>query len=309
MPTYALLGATGATGSSVLRHLLNTHSSPSSAANFNPSLNLHILVRSKSKLLSSFPDLEPQSQPPLRIQITQGYATDPTALDAVLHSASIIFMCVATNDSTIGRTLTQDTASAILASLRRLRHAATKGDSGKPRNHYAAPTLIQLRSASLNPALAAQVPRFVSCTVHFCLAAQYADLSAACAAYEAAARDEEGLLEYVLVDPPTLHDAFGAAPATGHRLIGDSERQAICLSYADLGVALCEVALRAGEFRGKAVGVTATGDVRMTWGVLAGYLFQGGLRHLSYTCGGRENVVVAGGCLALVVACLVVGYL
>ncbi|KIA75619.1 Averufin oxidase A [Aspergillus ustus] len=320
MPTYALLGATGATGSSVLRHLLNTHRAPNANAaatsnsnsNPNPSLNLNILVRSKPKLLFTFPTLESHSHshyptnsssPGIQIQITEGSATDPTALDSVLHSACIIFMCVATNDSTIGRTLTQDTASAILASLRRLRH------SSKPRSLYVTPTLIQLRSASLNPPLAAQVPRFVSRAVRFCLAAQYADLAAACASYEQAARDEKGLLEYVLVDPPTLHDAFGHTPPTGHRLIEDNEkeRQAICLSYADLGVALCEVAGRAGEYKGRAVGVTATGGVRMSWGVLAGYLFQGGVTHLVYRCGGGENVVVVAGCIVLVVvACLIV---
>ncbi|KAL2819633.1 hypothetical protein BDW59DRAFT_181611 [Aspergillus cavernicola] len=277
MPTYALLGATGATGSSVLRHLLETQSA---------SLQLNLLVRSKSKLLSAIPDLETRRAP--KIHIIQADSTNPDALDTCIHQANVVFMCVAQNGSPTGTTLVQDTVAAVIEALRR-----------RQTQHPCPPTVIQLRSASLNPALAAQVPRFVHRLVSSCLFAGYADLRRACSFYEQARREQ--LLEYVLVDPPTLHDADGVQP-TGYRLI-TTEAQAITLSYADLGVALCEIADRARQFQGLAVGVTATGPVKQNWGVLAGYLVQGGVDHLDYRYG-RENMVVVGFCIVLVLVCL-----
>ncbi|BCS19621.1 uncharacterized protein APUU_20053A [Aspergillus puulaauensis] len=281
MPTYALLGATGSTGSSVLRRLLQT-------ASETDSFSVNILVRSRPKLLGMFPGLDQRRSPTVRI--FQGESTNPELLDAVLHNASILFMCVGQNGSPMGMTLVQDSAVAVVDALRRQR-----------RHQGSACTVIQLRSASLNPALSVQVPRLVHRLVSFCLFAGYSDLRRACEVWHDASL--AGLLQYVLVDPPTLHDADGRR-ATGHELI-IAESQTICLSYADLGVALCEIADRALEFQGKAVGVTATGPVRHTWGVLLGYLAQGGMAHLQYRHG-KEKLIVVGIGLVLILGCLYV---
>ncbi|KAL4987997.1 Averufin oxidase A [Aspergillus falconensis] len=292
MPTtYALLGATGATGSSVLRHLLRPDS-PSD-------LTVNVLVRSKSRLLTAFPGVDkprPLTPTPTpTIRIFEGNSTNPDVLAAVVQDARVVFMCVAQNGSPMGTTLVQDTAAALIEARRR---------QEQPQGKL---TVVQLRSASLNPVLAVQVPRFVHRVVSFCLAAGYEDLRRACVLYEEAAT--EGVLHYVLVDPPTLHDARGTR-TTGYSLIDttgiadkEKQRQAICLSYADLGVAMCEIADRADELRGQAVGVTASGPVRQTWRVLAGFLLQGGLGHLDYKYG-RENVVVVGACIVLLLGCL-----
>ncbi|KAL4898961.1 Averufin oxidase A [Aspergillus multicolor] len=288
MPTYALLGATGATGSSILRHLLHSE--------FPENLTINILVRHKSKLLSAFPDLaldnprSPRPTPSRTICIHEGTSTNPNILQPVIANASVVFNCVAQNGSPMGTTLVQDTAAALLAATRR---------QPQPPGRRSPLTVIQLRSASLNPVLAAQVPRFVHRIVSFCLAAGYDDLRRACALYERAAREE--LLRYVFVDPPTLHDALGTR-ATGYRLI-TVEEQAVCLSYADLGVAMCEIADRVDELQGRAIGVTATGPVNQSWGVLAGYLLQGGLGQVSYRYG-RGNVLVGGVSTAFLLACL-----
>ncbi|OJI99514.1 hypothetical protein ASPVEDRAFT_26322 [Aspergillus versicolor CBS 583.65] len=282
MPTYALLGATGATGSSVLRCLLQTASE-----NKNDSFSINILVRSRPKLLAMFSGLDQRRSPTIRI--FQGESTNPERLDAVLHNASVLFMCVGQNGSPMGTSLVQDSATAVVDALRRRRRQQPLSSC----------TVIQLRSASLNPALAAQVPRFVHRLVSFCLFAGYSDLRRACEVLHEASL--AGLLQYVLVDPPTLHDADGSKP-TGHRLI-IGESQVTALSYADLGVALCEIADRAYEFQGQAVGVTATGPVKQTWGVLLGYLAQGGMAHMQYRYG-KENLIVVGICLGLILGVL-----
>ncbi|KAE8422576.1 Averufin oxidase A [Aspergillus pseudocaelatus] len=281
MVTYALLGATGATGSSILRHLLQK--SPDS-------LRIQILVRSKAKLLQAFPSLETANNP--QVHIIQGTSTDPNALSECLRNASIAFMCVAQNGSTIGTTLCQDSARTIISALQRQQQVEGA--------NYQPCTIVQLRSASLNPALAAQVPALVHRIVSFCLFANYADIKQACQYYSEA--QQQGALEYILVDPPTLHDANGTQ-TTGYRLIS-TESQATALSYADLGAAMCEIAHRQNEFRGRAVGVTATGSVHQTWGVLLRHLFEGGSSHLMEKVA-KETVVIRVLCACLVVwACL-----
>ncbi|KAL2131428.1 hypothetical protein VTI74DRAFT_5118 [Chaetomium olivicolor] len=280
MPIYALLGATGATGSSVLRYLLN---------NPSPDLQLNILVRSKTKLLQTFPLLHESTT--LKVNIFEGNSTSQTSLIPCLTAASAIFMCVGQNGSPPGTTLNSDTVAAVIAALSILRkqHSQSNPSSTPDKEeereaNYQPPTVIQLRSASLNPPLAAQVPRLVHKAVLFCLHHNYTDLHQACELYKPAAAS--GLLHYVFVDPPTIHDAEGTV-CTGHRLLmGEGEKQAVALSYADLGAALCEVAERItcvenGDekwvLRDVAVGVTATGEVNASWGVLMGYLLKGAM--------------------------------
>ena len=255
MPIYALLGATGATGSAILRCLLSQ--TPTS-------LKLNIFVRSKGKLLRSFPQL--QALPAFSINIIEAPITDRAALQQCLKDTDVIFMCIATNNSKPGTSISYDTASAIIESLSALRqnHNST----------YKTPTIFQLRSASLNTNISISG----KVIAHFCFYYVYADLEHACTLYESKAKELPGLLEYVFVDPPAIHDA-GGTERTGHRLLTPemqkTEPYSTSLSYADLGAAFCEVAERREEFLGQSVLVSATGKVKETWGVLFGYLFQG----------------------------------
>lgn len=258
MPTYALLGATGSTGSAVLRCLL---SEPPQG------VKLNILVRSKSKLLKAFPKLDKTGAPGTRI--IESTSTNAVALEACLDDADVVFMCVGSNESNSGTTLSFDTAGAIINTLKNLRKL--RG------NEYKIPTIVQLRTASLNPALARQAPRLVRRVVSFCLHYNYVDIKRACELYESAAK--ESLLNYIFVDPPTIHDADGTQ-RTGYKLIS-TETQETALSYADLGAAMCEIATRGAELRNQPVGVTATGKVNETWGVLAGYLIGGAKNRIS----------------------------
>lgn len=253
MVTYALLGATGATGSAALRCIL---------LDSEKDVQLNILVRSKARLLRQFPDLQARERP--RIKIFEGTSTDYDALERCLRNARVIFMCVAQNDSAHGMSLTYDTVFAIIKTLELLRQIPSNDD-------YEPPTILQLRSASLNPRLSCQVPTPVYWMVSFCLHYSHEDILRACQLYEAAAA--KGLLHYTYIDPPTIHDANGKT-RTGYRLISH-EKQDTALSYADLGAAFCEVAERRDDFVNAAVGVTATGKVKETWGVLAGYLLEG----------------------------------
>jgi len=259
MPTYALLGATGSAGSSILRCLFDEPPKD---------LGVSVLVRSKSKLLRRFPQLDKPEKLAIRTRIVEGDSSDVAALRSCLEDASIIFMCVGQNGSPPGTTLYSDTAAAVIDALR-----AIQSQHRQAGIVYHVPTIIQLRSASLNSALASQVPRVVHRMVMFCLHHGYADIRLACNAYLAAAAEDDKLLHFTFVDPPTIHDPDGTE-RTGYKLIS-TEKQEVALSYADLGAAMCEVAERADEFRDQTVGVTATGKVKASWSVLAGYLARG----------------------------------
>ena len=258
MPTYTLLGATGSTGSAILRYILSQTL---------PELQLKILVRSKQKLLQTFPGLEESKG--LVVRIFEGISTERAVLERCLEDADVVFMCVAQNESRSGMSLSHDTVKAIRDTLRTL--LKLKGDDYKP------PTVVQLRSASLNPSLARQVPRFVHRTVSFCLHYSHVDMKRACTVYQHAAH--EGLLDYIFVDPPTIHDPQGRE-CTGYKLIS-TEKQDTALSYADLGASMCELAERRADFSNQAVGVTATGTVKSNWGALGGYLLVGARSRLA----------------------------
>lgn len=257
MPTYALLGATGSTGSAILRSLL---SQPPEH------LTLHVFVRSRSKLLKAFPDLE--STTSFKVNIIEGTPSDPLAVQQCLQDVDVVMACIGTNHSTPGTSLMHDTAAAIVDAL--TIHRKSRGAAYKP------PTVLQLRSASLNPALKAHQPWLAQQVAPFCFHHVYQDLERACKLYTAAAAaaaESPALLHYVFLDPPAIHDPDGTTP-TGYRLVLD-EKQEQALSYADLGAAFCEVARRREEFAGKAVGISATGRVNLTVGTLMGYMATG----------------------------------
>ena len=252
MPTYALIGATGSTGAAVLHCLLSEPPKD---------LNLHLLVRSKTKLLRIFEGVEEFTKASIRI--FEGSSTDTATLEPCLRDVSVVFMCVGQNESKRGSTLSYDSVLSIVSTLKTLRKL--EGST------YNIPTIVQLRSASLNPVLAKQAPKIVHKIVSFCLHYNYADMKSACMILQNAAK--EGYLSYVFVDPPTIHDSNGREQS-GYKLI-HNEKQATALSYADLGAALCEIGLHPESFRNQAIGVTATGRVKETWGVLIGYLANG----------------------------------
>ena len=224
---------------------------------------LNIFVRSRSKLLGTFPHLE--STTAFKANIFEGTASDAAAMQECLKDVDVVMACIGSNYSTPDTSVIYDAATTIINALEV--HRKTQGSAFKP------PTIIQLRSASLNPIYNAALPWVARNVVSFCLYHIYEDLGRACKLFASSAADSPGLLSYIFVDPPAIHDADGTTP-TGYKLILE-EKQDPALSYADLGAAFCEVAKRRDEFMGKAVGVTATGPVNLTWGTLVGYMASG----------------------------------
>ncbi|MCJ1406912.1 hypothetical protein MMC19_000982 [Ptychographa xylographoides] len=254
MATYALLGATGSTGSAILRCLLDEPP---------PRLKLKIFIRSKSKLLKAFPDIEGKT--PFSIDIIEGTPDDNAALQQCLQGANVVFMCIATNQCSRGLSICYDTTSSIIGALKGLRK--------KQASSYVAPTILQLRSVNSNPTLASKESVIAHSVLRYCLYYVYADLDRGCDLLAKTKTEDPTLLDYTFVDPPGLHDADGTT-RTGHELL-ITELPKMNLSYADLGGAFCEVAEKRNEYKGMGVAVSATGPVKLTSSTLLGYVLTG----------------------------------
>lgn len=210
-----------------------------------------------------FLDLENSASP--TIHIIEGTPNNTQAMEKCLKDVDVIMACIGSNVSQAGITVSYDTAAAIVSALQS--HRDSQNSTYKP------PTIIQLRSASLNPILKARGPWIARVVASFCFYYVYEDVTRACNLFISSEEKSPGLLSYIFVDPPSIHDADGTTP-TGVKLILDEPQNPI-ISYADLGVAFCEITGRRDEFHGKGVGVSATGAVNETWGVLIGYMFTG----------------------------------
>lgn len=249
MPTYALLGATGSTGSAILRCLL---------AEPPKDLSLKILIRSQEKLSQMFGDLK---SAPFPIKIIEGQANDPDAVRQCIEDANIIFNCIGTNNVAPGQSIVQDSGKSIIEALKnwRKKHSAA----------YQTPVVLLLRTTGLNDVLSSN-KSWVSVNIgRWALHDSYSDLQKAHDLFADAATETPGLLQNITVDPPTIHDPDGKE-RTGYKLSVD-EPPTASLNYADLGAAFCEIAKRKDEFVGQAVGVSATGKVNENWLEVLGY--------------------------------------
>ncbi|KAK0316694.1 hypothetical protein LTR01_000444 [Friedmanniomyces endolithicus] len=254
MPTYALLGATGSTGSAVLRYLLEVPPTD---------LTVNIFVRNEDKLLKAFPGLLSTKQP--TIEIVLGNPTDQEALLRALENAAVIFQCIATNESKPGVSVAYDTVCAVTGALDVLHNDQEE--------KYRAPFVVQVRAAPLNPIFAAQKPWLMSSFIHFALYYTYADTDCACKHLASMHDKTPALLDYAFVDTFAVFDAEGTT-RTGHDLTLTGPLPN-AISYADVGAGFCEIAQRREEFKGKGVGVRATGKVKATPGANMYYLAMG----------------------------------
>jgi NAD(P)H-binding len=241
MPTHAILGATGFTGSAILRCLLSSQI---------PDLRINILVRSKSKLLQAFPQLELTSS--ATITIFEGPISNEDTLKVCLKGASTIYACVATNHASRKVDIAVTTAARLVAALGQLRK-----DEG---SEYKIPVVLFNRSLAVNSDVQMPMPGFVKRFMVFAVWAIYEDLLKAGALYAGAEKD--GLLTCITADPPGLMD--NGTEATGYKLI-QRGKGTNSMNYADFGTAVVELGQRREEFGGKVVGVSATGAVRFVF--------------------------------------------
>lgn len=245
--TWALLGATGANGSEILRSLLR-----------NPpaDVELSVLVESRTRLLDIFPLLVKECLAvDLPIRIIEGDVADSAALEECLADAQVIVACNEENTRRRGTTPYSNTADAVIKTLRRLRY-----QQHTEFKHYQTPTIVQLRPASQNPAPAGQFPKAVHKLARFYLRHSHRDLKKAGSMYQTAGSeaetDETPLLHYELADSLTLHGEDRRVRA-GYQLPSYQSQQ-MPLSCSDMGQATTETVECAGQPRGQMRSVSVT---------------------------------------------------
>ena len=259
MPTYAILGATGQTGSSILDNLLQ-----SSSKYPQNKIKINAFVRSKQKLLSMRPALA--SHP--NTSIYEGQLTDIALLASCIRNTRAVFLCIAAQDNVPYCTIAQEQSRAVLSALEN-----NQDDPEHSKSNTTPPKLIVLSSASLEPHLIADLPTPFLAVMHTAASWMYADLRLAETHLRTHAPSN---VELIFIKPGGLvHDA-----PVGHRL--STTRQQTFLSFADLGAGMVEAAdSPAGtwaEAKGNVSVVPAGEGTRIEWYV-PWFLVKGCLFH------------------------------
>ncbi|KAI9633747.1 uncharacterized protein MKK02DRAFT_28520 [Dioszegia hungarica] len=216
MPTYAILGATGQTGSEIVKALLPT------------SNHLNLYCRSRARLEAKFPSIS--SSPSVTLFI--GDLSDTSLLSSCLSNADVILSTVAQNQNEPGCSVAQRAALAVIQALEPLRKA------GKD-----IPSLVFLASGSVDPRNPARDQlgfRFI----HWVLHHVYDDLEAAIKLLQQAP-----WVPLIIACPGGIvHDQVHEV-----ELSGDINEASPLLSYADLARGMIQMAQSKGNWEGKYV--------------------------------------------------------
>ncbi|KAK5719380.1 hypothetical protein LTR15_007903 [Elasticomyces elasticus] len=267
MTSYAVLGATGSTGSSLVKVLQQRQD-----------VSVNTLVRSKAKLYRTIPGIEKDS----KFEVYEGSITDIDVLTDCIRDTRSVFLAVAENSrlnafqalrhsltrppvalaNKPGCTIAQDTAKSVLAALERLRQEKPGCDL---------PLLIVLSSSSISEKLSRDLPKLLHSFLMKGASYIYDDLRKA----ETLLRAQENWgVKTVFIKPGGLvHDA-----QKGHEL--STERQQTFLGFLDLAAGMVEVAdAKKGTWDMQDVSVIPTAkDVKVEWRVPL-FLLQGMLCH------------------------------
>jgi oxidoreductase AflX len=230
-PTYALLGATGQVGQSLLTILYDSPSQPT----------IHALVRSSAKLEQLNPEATASSR--LKTFTSASVDADIPTLAACISGTRAVFLAVALTQNDPACRIAQDTAEAVIAAITLLKQQA-RPVPGK---------LVMLSSAETEMRLCGDIPWLIR---HILFAANsyiYRDLMAA----EQYLRSQADLVSTTFMKPGGLsHDR-----QTTHEL--NTERQQTFISFLDLAAGMVEVAeSEDGTWDMKSVSVLASGQAK-----------------------------------------------
>lgn len=226
MSAYAILGATGSTGSSILQLL-----------NASPQNQIHVLVRSKSK----FQRVAPSSIKNPNVQVFESSISNIDTLSQCITGTKAVFLTVAVIENQPGCTIAQETAHAVVQALERL-----KNDDP----NFKPPRLIVLSSSSVDDKFWNDTPAIIHNTIWRCMSNVYIDLAKA----EKYLRSHEDWLSCTFIMPGGItHDV-----QKGHELC--TTRQQTFVSFLDVAAAMIETAdEEGGRWEGQNVSLLLKG--------------------------------------------------
>lgn len=239
MTSFAILGATGQTGNSILQVLLSDHQSSS----------ISVLVRSRAKLERMTPQLAgggagagSKKIPPVRVH--EGVISDVPLLTECIRGTSAVFLTVATPDNLPHVRVARDQAEAVVAALERLRAE----DSSQR-----LPTLVLLSSSETEERFVLSIPWPVRKLLFLCNYWIYTDLIAA----EKYLRDRADWIDAVFMKPGGIsHDV-----RRGHILTADTSMTFV--SFLDVAAGMIECAVDGERWSGRSVSVLAKSKAKI----------------------------------------------
>ena len=234
MPSYAVMGASGSTGRSLVQVLLQS-----------PENRINAYCRSREKLHRVCPQAAKSDE----VHVFEGRLEDVSLIADCLRNTRAVFLAVSVPDNMPGCTLAHQAASVVVAALRQIRV-----EDG-PRTRL--PKVILLSSASLEEKFTGDVPAFVHWLLDRAVSHLYKDLAGA----EAFLREQEDWLCSVFVKPGGLvHDRQG-----GHEVSTNTAKTP--LSFLDLAAGMVEVANDdKGQYNMQSVSVIPKSDkVAFPW--------------------------------------------
>jgi putative NADH-flavin reductase len=229
MARFAILGATGATGQQLVKQLLKS-----------PERELNLYIRSKSKLLKIFPDIETDP----RIHLFEGSMNELELLGSCIFSTQAVFSVIASNDNMPGMTIAYDAAASILGALRILK------DKGRVVQQQ---RIVVLSAEPVNENLHRGSSPFQHWVIYHAFWHIYKDLERAEDLYIQAAK-EHGEIDVKFVQP----GAILKGDQSGTVQLSENDHTA-AVTYGDVAIAM----IQAGEIpnlEGTNFGVVVNGS-------------------------------------------------
>lgn len=214
MPSYAILGATGNCGRSLLQILSQ-----------DPTASVHAYVRSGAKLRSQNRSLGIDDT---NLSIYEGSISDTAVIRSCITGTRAVFLAIALSHNQPECTVAQETARSVVAALKEIRAQDPLAKL---------PRVIVLSSATIDDHLSRHVPRLVRWLLLTCSSYVYADLVEA----EKYLRAHGDWLSTTFMKPGGLAQDV----QRGHEL--STERDHTFISYLDLAAGMVEVADAEGE--------------------------------------------------------------
>jgi putative NADH-flavin reductase len=209
MATYAVLGATGNTGKSLIELILQ-----------QPNAKVHAYCRNKAKLGNQLPIVVDNKS----VDVFEGSIYDVDLFVNCLRGCRAVFLTITTNDNVPGCHMSQDSVRTIISALEKLKE--------DPVTKTPLPKVLLLSSATIDEHLNRDMPGWFKPIMKAAASHVYDDLKAA----ERMLRAEESWLTTIFIKPGGLSIDI----QRGHKLSLDNQESFI--SYLDLAAAMIEAA-------------------------------------------------------------------